>query len=91
VFATWAEAAHRDLSGSPAFQRPSISSFEFDCRPRAIHADMVKPVNRAVRGFRLDLGPDDDVQGEVFAGAWASPASNSKRNRAMRIERPKAA
>jgi len=29
-------------SGNPAFRRPSISSLEFDCPPRAIHADIVK-------------------------------------------------
>jgi hypothetical protein len=29
-------------SGNPAFRRPSISSFEFDCPPRAIHPDIVK-------------------------------------------------
>jgi hypothetical protein len=36
------EMAHRAHSGNPAFRRPSISSFEFDCPPRASHADMVK-------------------------------------------------
>lgn len=29
-------------SGSPAFRRPSINSFAFDCPPRAINADIVK-------------------------------------------------
>jgi len=33
---------HRAHSGSPAFRRPSINSFEFDCPPRAIHAEIVK-------------------------------------------------
>ena len=28
-------------SANPAFRRPSISSFEFDSPPRAIHADIV--------------------------------------------------
>src|ERR1700730_10815055 len=31
----------RPHSGNPAFRRPSISSFEFDCPPRAVHADIV--------------------------------------------------
>src|SRR5215469_5656292 len=35
----WQQLAH---SGNPAFRRPSIISFEFDCPPRAIHADIVK-------------------------------------------------
>ena len=34
--------AHRARSGSPALRQPSINSFEFDCLPRAIHADIVK-------------------------------------------------
>jgi hypothetical protein len=42
VFATGNEAAHPTHSGNPAFRRPSISSFEFVCPPRAIHADIVK-------------------------------------------------
>jgi hypothetical protein len=29
----------RGYSGNPAFLRPSINSFAFDCPPRAIHAD----------------------------------------------------
>ena len=29
-------------SGNPAFRRPSINSFAFDCPPRAINADIVK-------------------------------------------------
>jgi hypothetical protein len=33
---------HRLHSGSPAFRRPSINSFEFDCPPRAIHVVIVK-------------------------------------------------
>src|SRR6516225_9654110 len=36
----WRTGLH---SGSPAFRRPSIVSFEFDCPPRAIHAEIVKP------------------------------------------------
>jgi hypothetical protein len=36
------EVAHRVRSGNPAFRRPSICSFEFDCPPRAIHPDIVK-------------------------------------------------
>ena len=33
---------HRAHSGNPAFRRPSINSFAFDCPPRAIAADIVK-------------------------------------------------
>jgi hypothetical protein len=36
------EGIHGDHSGNPAFRRPSISSFAWDCLPRAIHADIVK-------------------------------------------------
>jgi hypothetical protein len=36
------KAAHRVHSGNPAFRRPSINSFEFDCPPRAIHVVIVK-------------------------------------------------
>ena len=32
----------RAHSGNPAFRRPSINSFAFDCPPRAINADIVK-------------------------------------------------
>jgi hypothetical protein len=32
----------RAHSGKPAFRRPSISSFDFDCPPTAIHPDIVK-------------------------------------------------
>ena len=32
----------RSYSGNPAFRRPSISSFEFDCPPRAMYSDIVK-------------------------------------------------
>jgi hypothetical protein len=35
------EPTNRAHSGNPAFRRPSISSFEFDCPPRAINADIV--------------------------------------------------
>ncbi len=28
-------------SGNPALRRPSISSFEFDCPPRAVHSEIV--------------------------------------------------
>jgi hypothetical protein len=42
VFTTEGEATHRAHSGNPAFRRPSISSFEFDCPPREIYADIVK-------------------------------------------------
>jgi hypothetical protein len=42
VFATGNEGIHRAHSGNPALRRPSISSFAFDCPPRAIHADIVK-------------------------------------------------
>ena len=42
VLATGNEVTHRAHSGNPAFRRPSISSFAFDCPPRAIHADIVK-------------------------------------------------
>lgn len=41
VFATGTEAAHRNHSGNPAFRRPSVISFAFDCPPRAIHEDIV--------------------------------------------------
>src|SRR5579871_2250794 len=34
--------AHWAHSGNPAFRRPSIRSFEFDCPPRAIHEEIVK-------------------------------------------------
>src|SRR5947207_10279648 len=40
TLSAWASAVY---SGNPAFRRPSISSFAFDCPPRAIHADIVKP------------------------------------------------
>jgi hypothetical protein len=36
VFSTGTEAVHRAHSGNPAFRKPSITSFEFDCPPRAI-------------------------------------------------------
>ncbi len=39
---TLSARAHRAHSGNPAFRRPSISSFAFDCPPRAIHEDIVK-------------------------------------------------
>jgi len=42
VFATGNEGAHWAHSGNPAFRRPSINSFAFDCPPRAIHPDIVK-------------------------------------------------
>lgn len=32
----------RAHSGNPAFRSPSINSFEFECPPRAIYADIVK-------------------------------------------------
>ena len=35
------KAPHRAHSGNPAFRRPSISNFAFDCQPRSIHADIV--------------------------------------------------
>ena len=34
-------AAYRVHSGNPAFRRPSINSFAFDCPPRAIHSEIV--------------------------------------------------
>jgi hypothetical protein len=34
--------ALESYSGNPAFRRPSINSFEFDCPPRPIHAEIVK-------------------------------------------------
>jgi hypothetical protein len=36
------EAAAREFGLGPAFRRPSMVSFEFDCPPRAIHADIRK-------------------------------------------------
>src|SRR6516162_2393412 len=42
VFTTGSEAEHRVHSGNPTFRRPSISSFEFVCPPRAIHVEIVK-------------------------------------------------
>ena len=42
VVATGSEGVHRVHSGNPAFRRPSISNFAFDCPPRAIQADIVK-------------------------------------------------
>ena len=33
--------AHHAHSGNPAFRRPSVNSFMFDCAPRAIHPDTV--------------------------------------------------
>jgi hypothetical protein len=36
------EGIHRVHSSNPAFRKPSSCSFEFDCPPRAIHADIVK-------------------------------------------------
>jgi hypothetical protein len=39
--------AHRAHSGNPAFRRPSINSFAFDCPPRAIYADIVKAGSRS--------------------------------------------
>jgi len=36
-------------SGNPAFRRPSITSFAFDCPPRAIHAEIVKPGSTSSR------------------------------------------
>jgi hypothetical protein len=36
-------------SGNPALRRPSINSFAFDCPPRAIHADIVKPGSTSSR------------------------------------------
>jgi hypothetical protein len=42
VVDTGNEGMRRDHSGNPAFRRPSISSFEFDCPPRAMKADIVK-------------------------------------------------
>src|SRR5690242_16493522 len=40
---------HRVHSGNPAVRRPSISSFVFDCPPRAIYADIVKPGSSSSR------------------------------------------
>jgi hypothetical protein len=39
ALSAWASTVY---SGNPAFRRPSINSFAFDCPPRAIHADIVK-------------------------------------------------
>jgi hypothetical protein len=39
---TWMSNAARAHSGNPAFRRPSINRGEFDCPPRAIHAETVK-------------------------------------------------
>jgi hypothetical protein len=35
--------ALESYSGNPAFRRPSINSFAFDCPPRAIYEDIAKP------------------------------------------------
>jgi hypothetical protein len=42
VVDTGNEAVLRAHSGSPAFRRPSINSFAFDCLRRPILADIVK-------------------------------------------------
>jgi hypothetical protein len=39
---TLSARASAAYSGNPALRSPSISSFAFDCPPRAIHADIVK-------------------------------------------------
>ena len=58
--------AHHAHSGNPAFRRPSVNSFMFDCAPRAIHADIckggikLKHTRRRLLGFSVTSETGED-------------------------------
>ena len=61
-------------SGNPAFRRPSIISFAFDCPPRAIHADIVKAgsISSSTRRrlVRLSVTSEMGEGGRETAVSW---------------------